>query len=64
MEFIYNSPERKRENITGVKFKPNPNGPVLILEDPLETENHQKVNNLYVSDSYSLLVLLSLIVLY
>jgi hypothetical protein len=49
MEFIYNSPERKRENITGVKFKPNPNGPVLILEDPLETENHQKVNNLYVS---------------
>ena len=49
MEFIYNSPERKRENITGVKFKPNPNGPVFILEDPLETENHQKVNNLYVS---------------
>jgi len=35
MEFIYSGPERKREYITGVRFKPNPNGPVRILEHPL-----------------------------
>ena len=35
MEFTYGGPERKRENITGVRFKPNPNGPVHILEHPI-----------------------------
>lgn len=51
MEFTYNSPERKRENITGVKFKPHPNGSVYILEHPIwENEiNQEKIRNLYVS---------------
>lgn len=49
MEFIYNSPERKRENIIGVKFKPNPNGPIYILEHPIEEEGHLKIRNLYVA---------------
>ena len=50
MEFIYNGPERKRENITGVRFKPNPNGPIRILEHPLwEEENNQIIQNLYVA---------------
>ena len=49
MEFLYNGPERKRENITGVRFKPNPNGPIYILEHPIEEENHTKINNLYVA---------------
>ena len=50
MEFIYNGPERKRENITGVRFKPHPNGPVHILEHPVwESEGQEKVNNLYVA---------------
>jgi len=31
MEFIYSSPNHKRENISGVRFKPHPNGPVHIL---------------------------------
>lgn len=51
MEFIYNGPERKRENITGVRFKPNPNGPIRILEHPVWEEGSKKeiVNNLYVA---------------
>lgn len=49
MEFTYNSPDRKRENITGVQFKPNPNGPIYILEQPIEDNNHDKMNNLYVA---------------
>ena len=35
MEFIYSSPNHKRENISGVRFKPHPNGPVHILQHPL-----------------------------
>lgn len=50
MEFIYNGPERKRENITGVRFKPHPNGPIHILEHPVwESEGQEKINNLYVA---------------
>ena len=49
MEFTYNNPDRKRENITGVKFKPNPNGPIYILENPVEDDSHDKINNLYVA---------------
>ena len=51
MEFIYSGPERKRENITGVKFKPNPQGPVYILEHPIWENNQkqEKIRNLYVS---------------
>jgi len=39
MEFTYNGPNRVRENITGVRFKPNPNGPVFILEHPIWESN-------------------------
>lgn len=49
MEFTYKNPDRKRESITGVKFKPNPNGPIYILEHPIEDDTHDKINNLYVS---------------
>ncbi len=49
MEFTYNGPERKRENIIGVRFKPNPNGPIYILEHPIEEEGHLKIRNLYVA---------------
>jgi len=49
MEFTYSNPDRKRESITGVRFKPHPNGPVYILEDPVEDESHGKINNLYVA---------------
>ena len=50
MEFIYSSPERKRENIIGVRFKPNPNGPIRILEEPLwEKDNSPIIQNLYVA---------------
>ena len=35
MEFVYNNPNHKRETITGVRFKPHPNGPVHILQHPL-----------------------------
>ena len=49
MEFTYSNPDRKRESITGVRFKPHPNGPVYILEDPVEDESHDKINNLYVA---------------
>lgn len=49
MEFTYSNPDRKRESITGVKFKPHPNGPVYILEHPIEDDSHDKINNLYVS---------------
>ena len=51
MEFIYSGPERKREFITGVRFKPNPNGPIRILEHPLweEGDNKEIINNLYVA---------------
>lgn len=45
MEFTYGSPDRDRKSITGVRFKPNPSGPVYILEHPSE----EKINNLYVS---------------
>jgi hypothetical protein len=40
MEFTYNGPERKRENITGVRFKPNPSGPIYILEPPVWESNN------------------------
>ena len=50
MEFTYSGPERKREFITGVRFKPNPNGPIRILEHPLWEETNQTVvRNLYVA---------------
>ena len=50
MEFTYNGPERKRENITGVKFKPNPKGPIYILEHPIwETKEQEIIRNLYVA---------------
>ena len=50
MEFIYSGPERKRENIIGVRFKPNLNGPVRILEEPLwEMDNSPIIQNLYVA---------------
>lgn len=49
MEFTYSNPDRKRESITGVRFKPHPNGPVYILEDPVEDDSHDKINNLYVA---------------
>ena len=50
MEFTYNGPERKRENITGVRFKPHPNGPIHILEHPIwESKEQEKINNLYVA---------------
>ena len=50
MEFTYNGPERKRENITGVRFKPNPSGPIYILEPPVwESNNQEVVRNLYVA---------------
>jgi len=49
MEFIYSGPERKRENITGVRFKPNPNGPVRILEHPLWEDDSPIIQNLYVA---------------
>ena len=48
MEFIYNGPERKRENITGVRFKPHQNGPVYILEHPVHEDKDININNLYV----------------
>jgi hypothetical protein len=51
MEFVYSGPERKRENIIGARFKPNPNGPIHLLEEPIwETNpNADKINNLYIS---------------
>ena len=49
MEFIYSGPERKRELITGVRFKPNPNGPVRILEHPLWEDGSPIIQNLYVA---------------
>ena len=49
MEFIYSGPERKRENIIGVRFKPNPNGPVRILEEPLWEDGSPIIQNLYVA---------------
>ena len=51
MEFIYSGPDRKRENITGVRFKPNPNGPIHLLEQPMweNIPNGEKINNLYIS---------------
>lgn len=48
MEFIYKGADRKREFIIGAKFKPNPNGPVYILEHPIE-EDSCSINNLYVA---------------
>lgn len=50
MEFIYNGPNRERQNIIGVRFKPHPNGPIHILEEPLwEIEKTEKIKNLYVA---------------
>ena len=50
MEFVYSGPDRKREYITGVRFRPNPNGPIRMLEPPLWEESNQPiVNNLYVA---------------
>ena len=48
MEFIYKDASRDRDSISGVRFKPHPQGPVYILEHPLE-ENNKKINNLYVA---------------
>ena len=42
MEFIYDGPGRERENIKGVRFKPNPNGSVCILEPPLWETSEEK----------------------
>lgn len=51
MEFIYSGPDRIRENIIGARFKPNPNGPIHLLEEPIWESNSklEKINNLYVS---------------
>lgn len=50
MEFVYSGPERTRQNIVDVRFKPNPQGPVYILEHPLWQENNEeKIKNLYVA---------------
>ena len=50
MEFVYSGADRKRESIVGVRFKPNPQGPVHILEEPLwEIEKSEKIHNLYVA---------------
>ena len=49
MEFVYRGPNREREDITGVRFKPHPEGPVYILEHPIESENGNHIRNLYVS---------------
>lgn len=50
MEFVYNGAERNRQNIVGARFKPNPQGPIYILEHPYEdAETKQTVNDLYVS---------------
>lgn len=50
MEFIYEGAERERKNVIGARFKPHPNGPVYILEHPVEDEEtKQNINNLYVS---------------
>ena len=35
MQFIFKGPDRKRENITGVRFIPKADGPVHILQAPL-----------------------------
>jgi len=35
MEFVYSNPNHKRETISGVRFKPHPNGPIHILQHPL-----------------------------
>ena len=35
MEFIYSNPNHKRETISGVRFKPHPNGPIHIIQHPL-----------------------------
>lgn len=44
MEFIYSDPNHKRDSISGVRFKPHPNGPVLILQHPLwEISNGQDI---------------------
>jgi len=43
MEFIYSNPNHKRETITGVRFKPHPNGPIHILQHPLwEIRNNDR----------------------
>lgn len=43
MEFIYSNPNHKRETISGVRFKPHPNGPVHILQHPLwEIRNNDR----------------------
>lgn len=35
MEFLYSDPNHKRQSISGVRFKPHPEGPVHILQHPL-----------------------------
>lgn len=43
MEFVYSNPNHKRETITGVRFKPHPNGPIHILQHPLwEIRNNDR----------------------
>lgn len=51
MVFKYSGPDRKRENISGVFFKPHPQGPIHILEEPswVNSENTSIINNLYVA---------------
>lgn len=49
MEFTYDGPNRNRENITGVRFKPHPQGSVYIIEHPVwENKSDEKIRNLYV----------------
>lgn len=42
MQFIFNGSNRERSNITGVKFVPNKNGNVYILQPPLWEITNQK----------------------
>ena len=43
MEFIYSNPNHKRETISGVRFKPHPDGPIHILQHPLwEIRNNDR----------------------
>ena len=42
MQFIFNGAGRERKDITGVRFVPNPNGSVYILQPPLWEITNQK----------------------
>ena len=51
MEFIYSGPDRKRENIIGARFRPNPQGPIHLLEEPIweNGKDVEKIRNLYIA---------------